>query len=103
MDIQWTLLATSDPLDTGADLLGLGQFYVTTGFFNTRDTVQVIWLTQAGAVVIGHVISILVAHAIALRVYGNDRAALLSQAPLAALMVVYTLFGLWLLASPRGV
>lgn len=103
VDIQWTLLATSDPLDTGADLLGLGQFYVTTGFFNTRDTVQVIWLTQAGAVVIGHVISILVAHAIALRVYGNDRAALLSQAPLAALMVVYTLFGLWLLASPRGV
>ncbi|MDU8943282.1 hypothetical protein [Ovoidimarina sediminis] len=103
VDIQWTLAATSDPLDTGADLLNLGQFYVTTGFFNTRDTVRIIWLTQAGAVVIGHVISILVAHAIALRIYGNDRAALLSQAPLAVLMVLYTLFGLWLLASPRGV
>ncbi len=103
VDIQWTVAATSDPLETGMDLLGLGQFYVTTGFFNTRDTVRVIWLTQAGAVVVGHVVSILAAHAIAHRLYGNERAALLSQAPLALLMVFYTLFGLWLLASPRGV
>ena len=103
VDIQWTVAAMSDPLDKGWDLLRLGQFYVTTGFFNTRDTVQVIWLTQAGAVVTGHVVSILLAHAIALRVYGRARVALISQAPLAAFMVIYTLFGLWLLASPRGV
>ena len=103
VDIQWTVVATSDPLHIGADLLGLGEFYVTTGFFNTRASVRTIWLTQAGAVVIGHVVSILLAHALALRLYQDHRRATLSQIPLATLMVAYTLFGLWLLASPRGV
>jgi len=34
--------------------------------------------------------------------YGATRAAFFSQAPLAALMVAYTLFGLWLLAAPSA-
>lgn len=103
VDIQYTLIAASDPLARGWDLLGLGQFYVTTGFFNTQDTVRRIFLTQAGAVVIGHILAILLAHAIAVRTMGSNRQAVLSQAPLAVFMIVYTFFGLWLLASPRGV
>lgn len=102
VDGQYALKAASDPLTTGADLLGLGQFYVTTGFFNTPGTVRTIWLTQAGAVVAGHVIAILLAHGLALKAFGDHRRAVLSQAPLAAFMVLYTFFGLWLLASPRG-
>lgn len=102
VDGQYALKAASDPLGRGADFLGLGQFYVTTGFFNTPATVRVIWLTQAGAVVIGHVIAILLAHALALHAFGSRRRAALSQAPLAIFMVLYTFFGLWLLASPRG-
>ncbi len=84
------------------EYLGLADFHVTTGFFNTPQTVKLIWLSQAGVVVAGHVIAILLAHALALRAYGNSRHALLSQAPLALFMVGYTIFGLWLLASPRG-
>lgn len=103
VDGQYALKAASDPLARGDDLLGLGQFYVTTGFFNTQATVRAIWLTQASAVVIGHVIAILLAHALALHAFGTTRRATLSQAPLAAFMVLYTFFGLWLLASPRGV
>ena len=103
VDVQWFSVALSDPLGRGADLLGLGEFYVTTGFFNTLASVRIIWLTQAGAVVTGHVVSILLAHAIALRETGSTRQAMLVQLPLAAFMVAYTLFGLWLLASPRGV
>lgn len=99
---QYALAAASDPFATGADYLGLGTFYVTTGFFNSRDTVQVIFLTQAGAVVLGHVIAILTAHAIALRLYGQNRLALISQIPVAAFMIVYTFLGLWLLAAPKG-
>jgi hypothetical protein len=76
---------------------------VTTGFFNRLDTVRLIWLTQAGAVVAGHVVAILLGHVLALRMFGRHRRAAIAQAPLAALMVGYTLFGLWLLASPRGV
>lgn len=99
---QYTLAAATDPLQNGRDLLGLGRFYVTTGFFNSRDTVRIIWLTQAGAVVIGHILSVLLAHTIAERLWKDSRKAVLSQIPLAVFMILYTLLGLWLLAAPRG-
>jgi hypothetical protein len=102
VDGQYALAAISDPLASGADLLGLGQFYVTTGFFNTQATVRVIWLTQAAAVISGHIGAVMLAHAIAVRHFGPGRRAALSQLPLALFMIFYTLFGLWLLASPRG-
>lgn len=102
VDSQYLLKAINDPMTRGADLLGLGEFYVTTGFFNTPGTVKAIWLTQAGAVIVGHVIAILLAHALAMQDHKNTRRAVLGQAPLAAFMVAYTFFGLWLLASPRG-
>ena len=102
VDGQYALKAATDPMARGSDLLGLGKFYVTTGFFNTAGTVRAIWLMQAGAVVVGHVIAILLAHALALQAFGTRRSATLSQIPLALFMVAYTFFGLWLLASPRG-
>jgi len=102
VDAQYALKAASDPMASGADYLGLGQFYVTTGFFNTQSSVRVIWLSQAAAVVDGHIIAVMLAHAIAVREIGSGRRAVLSQAPLALFMILYTLLGLWLLASPRG-
>lgn len=81
---------------------GLGERQVTTGFLNRLDTVRAVWLAQAGAVVLGHVIAILTAHALALRVFPDPRRATLSQLPLALFMVGYTVFGLWLLAAPKG-
>lgn len=102
VDGQYALNALNDPYATGADLLGMGQVYVTTGFFNTQDSVRAIFLTQAGAVVVGHMLAIILSHAIAVREFGSARRALLSQAPLAVFMVLYTFFGLWLLAAPRG-
>jgi len=99
---QYVLAALSDPLTRGDDFLGLGIFYVTTGFFNAPDTVKTIWLTQASAVVVGHVVAIMVAHGQALRLFERPRAAFLSQLPLSIFMIAYTILGLWLLASPRG-
>lgn len=103
VDGQYALAALNDPLARGDDLLGLGTFYVTTGFFNTTGSMRAIFLTQAGAVVIGHVVAVMLAHEIAVRHFGSTRSAVLSQAPLALFMIGYTFFGLWLLASPRGV
>lgn len=103
VEFQYVLAALNDPLARGQDLLGLGTFYVTTGFFNEQASVRVIFLTQAGAVVLGHVMAILLAHALAVRAFGTSRRAALAQAPVALFMIAYTLFGLWLLASPRGV
>ncbi len=102
VNAQYALAAASDPFDTGADLLGLGTFYVTTGFMNSHHTVEAIWLTQAAAVVFGHVLSVLLAHALALDLFGSARRAIISQVPLAVFMVGYTFIGLWLLAAPRG-
>lgn len=102
VDGQYVLSWLTDPLGRGADLLGLGHHHVTTGFLSTPATVRVIFLTQAGAVVLGHVLAILVAHELGLRLFGRRGRAVLSQAPLALFMVCYTFFGLWLLASPRG-
>ena len=81
---------------------GMSDFYITTGFFSRPSAVKTIWLTQASAVVIGHVIAILLAHVLALRAHGTTQKAIIVQIPLAVFMVCYTVFGLWLLASPRG-
>ncbi|MEM7044621.1 MAG: hypothetical protein AAF543_17570, partial [Pseudomonadota bacterium] len=102
VNVQYAVAAISDPFATGADLLGLQPFYVTTGFFNHMDSVRLIWITQAGVVVIGHVWSVMLAHRIALDITPDPRRAGLFTLPLSLLMIAYTMFGLWLLAAPRG-
>lgn len=102
VEIQYVLVALSDPLGVGSDLLGLGQFYVSTGFFNRQDSVRLIWLTQGSTIVVGHVVSILLVHRAASALFETRREAILCHLPMAAFMVAYTFFGLWLLAAPRG-
>ena len=63
---------------------------------------RVIWNVQTAAIVLGHVLGIVLAHVLALRYFGRGRRAVVSQLPLAALMVLYTLFGLWLLSTPTA-
>lgn len=99
---QYAMIALNDPFGTGADLLGLQGAHVTTGFFNRLESVRLIWLTQAGAVVIGHVWAVVLAHRIALDLFSSPRRALMATLPLSLFMVAYTFLGLWLLAAPRG-
>ena len=97
---QYALIAASDPFGTGLDLFGLGHLRVTTSFLNVYGSVRLIWNLQTAGIVIGHIAGIVLAHLIALRYFGEGRSAVASQLPLAALMVLYTLFGLWLLSTP---
>jgi hypothetical protein len=103
VNIQYTIAAFSDPFETGADYLNLGRFYVTSGFLNSHDTVKIIWLLQAAFVVGGHMIAVLLSHALALKMTENPSKATFGQLPLALFMIAYTVFGLWLLATPRGI
>ena len=48
----------------------------------------------------GHVVSVWLAHVVALRTFGTRIAALRSQVPMLALMVVYTVISPWILAAP---
>lgn len=102
VNIQYSIATANDPFANGSDILGIGTFYVTTGFFNTRDTVELIFLSQALAVVIGHMVSILAAHIVMRGLLRDKGGLLVSQIPMATFMIIYTFFGLWLLAAPRG-
>lgn len=100
---QYALVALSDPFNTGADWLGLGPHFVTTGFLNTLDSVETIWRAQVGIIVGGHLIGVLVAHIIASDVFPTARKAILGQIPLAIMMVAMTVLGLWLLSTPTAI
>ena len=63
---------------------------------------RVIWLSQAAFIVFGHVIAVVLAHAAAIKLYGDVARAFRAGLPLAAFMVLYTWLGLWLLAAPKG-
>lgn len=99
---QYAILALNDPFALGWNLFGLEGRHVIVSFLADFDSVAIIWKLQAAAVVGGHILALAIAHMIAVDRYGVTRAAFFSQVPLAALMVAYTLFGLWLLAAPSA-
>ena len=99
---QYALLAVNDPLGNGANVFGLGDTHVTTSFMADFHSVQIIWNFQAGAIVLGHVWAVVLAHGWTARLADDVQSAARAQVPLAVLMVAYTVFGLWLMASPTG-
>lgn len=100
VDVQYAYAAAGDPFGTGFNVLSQGHFHVTTSFLNTYEGTRAIWNAQTAGIVIGHVLAVLLAHELARRAIGDARTAVLSQVPLAAVMVAYTLLGLWLLSTP---
>lgn len=89
-----TLGLLSDPLGTGADWLG------TAGVEGWARLIQptLVAVVQAGAIVLGHVLGVVVAHERAVRILPR-RAAVVGQVPVMVLMVGYTVGGLSLLFS----
>jgi hypothetical protein len=57
-----------------------------------------VWWIQVLLIVFGHVVAVFAAHRLALRSSSRAR-ALAMQLPLVALMVGYTVAGLWVLAQ----
>lgn len=99
---QYALVALSDPLGLGWDLFGSAHMSVTAGIAAGAEAAWWLWKIQAALIVGGHVLAVLVAHAAASRLGRAMQQAILLQLPLTALMVAYTLFGLWLLATPTA-
>lgn len=83
----------SDPLGTGADWLGTGDGTVNYQLISLGTIAAV----RAGAVVVGHVIAVLVAHDRALEDAPPPGATISAQLPLLATMVGYTLAALLVL------
>lgn len=91
---QLALIDLSDPLGTGADLLGTAGRGVD--YTLLRPTV-VAWV-QIVAVVSGHIAGVVLAHDRAVSLFPAARAAA-SQVPLLVVMLVFTGVGIWLLWS----
>ena len=100
VEAQYALRALADPFALGWNLLGGRDLHVTASLLSDHHAVEAIWKVQVAVIVGAHVAAVAVAHLLALRQDGALRRVLLNQAPLTLLMVSYTLFGLWLLASP---
>jgi hypothetical protein len=84
----------SDPFGRGWDLFGTVDFAPNLAIV-APDTV---WYVQVVALVVGHVAGLAIAHDRAVALFESRRAALRSQYPMLALMVLYTVGGLWVLS-----
>ena len=100
--VQYNIAALTDPFGTGTDYLSLGKINIYVGFRSDPYSVRWIWLSQAAIIVLSHVFAVLIAHKTSRELYPNRQKALMAELPLTAFMVFYTIFGLWLLAAPRG-
>ena len=91
---QFAILLASDPLGRGWNLFGTADYQPNL----TILTPNKVWYVQVGALVVGHVAGLAVAHDRAVALFERRGDALRSQLPLLALMVLYTVGGLWVLS-----
>ena len=93
---QLMIRLASDPFGFGWHLFGTARYRPDIGIVGARFA----WYTAVIAIVLGHIIAVYVAHAVALREFPDERAALRSQIPMLVLMVGYTMVSLWIIAQP---
>ena len=100
VDGQYAVRALSDPFALGWNLFGTADMHVHAALLTNHASVTLVYNLQVGGIVVVHVMAVVVAHFLALRRSGSPRQAILGQVPMTALMIGYTVFGLWLLSSP---
>ncbi len=87
----------SDPLGSGANIFG------TAGFQPNLAVVSgnLVWYVQVGALIVGHVAGLTLAHDRAITLYRRARDATRSQYWMLTVMVAFTSLGLWILSSTQ--
>ena len=86
----------SDPLGRGWNLFGTADWLQQP----LLVSMGALWHIQVGLILFGHIVSVYLMHAEALRLFALQRRALLSQLPMLLLMLAYTTIGLWILSLP---
>ncbi len=86
----------SDPFGLGWNLFGTAHLLPKP----VIPDMDWVWHTQVWLILLGHIVSVYLAHREALMIYAKRRDAVLSQIPMLLLMVAFTCFGLWILAQP---
>jgi hypothetical protein len=93
---QYVIPLISDPFGWGWDLFGTAGYRVDIAVIGARFA----WYTAVAAILVGHMISVYLAHITAMREFEPRRMILRSQIPLTALMVIFTFISLSILAEP---
>jgi hypothetical protein len=88
----------SDPLGLGRDYFGTATATVNYGWISATS----IWYVQVGALVLGHIAGLILAHDRALVTFQESRIATRSQYWMLAVMIAFTSLGLWLLSSANS-
>ena len=96
VQVQSLVALASDPFGWGWNLFATAGFEPDVGIVDARTT----WRVAITAIVIGHVMSVVLAHIIALRTEPTRRSALLGLAPLTLVMMGYTAVSLSIIADP---
>jgi hypothetical protein len=96
LDLPKLPYLVSDPFGFGWNLLRLEPLSSEPPVLN----VAAIWHVEVALIVIGHVVSVYLAHGIALRLFVRRRDTIIGQVPMLLLMVTYTLIGLWVISLP---
>jgi hypothetical protein len=92
---QYALPLASDPFGFDWDLFGTADVEPNLNVISPNA----VWYTQVAALVLGHVLALVLAHDRAVALFRSGRTAVASQYAMLALMVSYTVAGLWLLSS----
>ena len=86
----------SDPFGFDWDLFGTAGYLIDINVI----TPGFVWWVSIVAIVLGHILSVYIAHIISLRRMPTSALAVKSQYPMLALMIVYTATSLWIIAQP---
>ncbi len=86
----------SDPFGQGWDLFNTKMLRIDLSVINAED----VWWIALIAIVMGHVISVFVAHGQAIRLFSERALVIRSQIPMMIFMVLLTVCSLWILAQP---
>ena len=93
---QYIIPLVSDPFGFGWNLFGTAGYRIDIAIVGARFA----WYTAVMAILLGHIAAVYLAHLKAMRTLDTRSAALRSQVPLTALMVVFTFVSLSILAEP---
>jgi hypothetical protein len=97
-DGQRIAYLSSDPLGQGDNFFGTAAATVDYAWISSTG----IWYVQIGALVLGHVAGLTLAHDRALVTFKQSRTATRSQYWMLAVMIAFTSLGLWLLSSANS-
>ncbi len=93
---QYFIPTLSDPFGFDWNLFGTAAYQVNIALIDAKFA----WTVAVVSIVVGHVIAVYLAHLTAARLYDDRRRVILSQLPMLAVMVGYTMLSLWIIAQP---